>query len=77
MPLQVFPNFLNDEDQTKAQIAKVGQEMKNLRSELQEHRVNAVEGNPRTIDTNQKRRQNATQFCNYCRANGHTASWYL
>ena len=49
--------------------------MKNLRSELQEHRVNAVEGNPRTVDPNEKGRQNATRFCNYCRTNGHTPSW--
>ena len=49
--------------------------MKNLRSELQEHRVNAVEGNPRRVDTNQKGRQNATRFCNKCRTNGHTPSW--
>ena len=69
---QVFSNFLNDEEQTKAQMATLGQEMKNLRSELQEHRVNAVEGNPRTVDPNQKGRQNATRFCNYCRTNGHT-----
>ena len=41
---QVSSNFLNDEEQTKAQMATLGQEMKNLRSELQEHRVNAVEG---------------------------------
>ena len=50
--------------------------MKNLRSELQEQRVNAVEGTSRTADPNQKkRRQNATWFCNYCRTNGHTPSW--
>ena len=49
-------NFLNDEEQTKAQTATLGQEMKNLRSELQEHRINAVKGNPRTVDTNQKGR---------------------
>ena len=47
-------NFLNDEEQTKAQMATLGQEMKNLRSELQGHRVNAVEGNSRTVDPNQK-----------------------
>ena len=34
---QVSPNFLNDEEQTKAQMATLGQEMKSLRSELQEH----------------------------------------
>ena len=36
-------------------MATLGQETKNLRSELQEHRVNAVEG---TVDLNQKGRQN-------------------
>ena len=73
--LQVSSNFLKDEKQTKAQMATWGQKMKNLQSELQEHRVNAVEGNPRTVDPNQKGRQNPTRFCNYCRTNGHTPSW--
>ena len=68
---QVSSNFLNDEEQTKVQLASLGQEMKNIRSELQEHRVNALE-NPRPPDANQKTRQNATRFCNYCRTNGHT-----
>ena len=72
---QVSSNFLNDEEQTKAQMATLGQELKNLRSELQEHRVNAVEGKSRAVDLNQKGRQNATRFCNYCRTNGHTPSW--
>ena len=49
--------------------------MKKLRSELQEHRVSTVEGNFRTVDPNQKGRQNATRFCKYCRTNGHTPSW--
>ena len=52
--IQVSSNFFNDEEQTKAQIATLRQEMKNLRSELQEHRVSAIEGNPRTKDPNQK-----------------------
>ena len=72
---QVSSNFLKDEEQTKAQMATLGQEMKNLQSELQEHPVNAVEGNSRTVDPKQKGRQNATRFCNYCRTNGHTPSW--
>ena len=38
---QVSSNFLNDEEQTKVQMASLGQEMKNLRSELQEHQVKA------------------------------------
>ena len=37
---RVSSNFLNNEEQTKAQIASLGQEIMNLRSELQEHRVN-------------------------------------
>ena len=72
---QVSSNFLNDEEQIKAPMATLGQEMKNLRSELQEHRANAVEGTTRPVDPNQKGRQNATRFCNYCRTNGHTPSW--
>ena len=71
---QVSSNFLNDEEQTKVQLASLGQEMKNLQSELQEHRVSALE-NPRQPDPNQKGRQNATRFCNYCRSNGHTQNW--
>ena len=54
---QVSSNFLNDEEQTEAQMATLGQEMKNLRSELQEHRVNAVGGSSRRVDPNQKGRQ--------------------
>ena len=72
---QVSCNFSNDEEQTKAQMATLGQETKNLRWELQEHRVNAVEGNSRTVDPNRKGRQNATRFCSFCRTNGHTPSW--
>ena len=72
---QVSSNFLKDEEQTTAQIATLGQEMKNLRSEKQEHRVNAVEKNSRTVDANQKGRQNATRFCICCRTSGHTPSW--
>ena len=56
-------------------MATMGQEMKNLVSDLQEHRVIAVERNRRTVDPNQKRKRNATRICNYCRTNGHTTSW--
>ena len=48
--------------------------MKNLRSELQEHRVSALE-NPRQPDPKQKGRQNATRFCNFRRSNVHIPSW--
>ena len=71
---QVSSNFLKDEEQTKVQLASLGQEVKNLRSELQEHRVIALE-NPRPPDSNEKARQNATRYCNYCRTNGHTPMW--
>ena len=74
MPFRVSSSFLNDEEQTKAELASLGQEMKNLRTELQEHRVNAVEGTSEPVDPNRKGRQNATRFCNYCRTNGHTPS---
>ena len=40
---QVSSNLLNNEEQTKVQMASLGQEMKNLHSELQEHQVNALE----------------------------------
>ena len=49
---QVSSNFLNDEEQTKFQMASLGQEMKNFCSEVQEHRVNALE-NPRQPNPNQ------------------------
>ena len=74
MSYQVSSNFLNDEEQTEVQMASLGQEMKNLRSELKEHRVNAPE-NPRQPNPNQKGRQNATRFCNSFRTNGHTPGW--
>ena len=72
---QVSTSFLNDEEQKKAQMASLGQEIKNLRTELKEHRINALEGNQRPVDPNQKGRQNATRFCGYCRTNGHTPNY--
>ena len=51
---QVSSNFLNDEEQTETQMATLGQEMKNQRSKLQEHRVHAVEKTPQKGDPNQK-----------------------
>ena len=72
---QVSSNFLIEEQQTKAQMATLGQEMENLRSELQEHRVNAVGRTTRPVDPSEKGKQKATQFCNYCRTNVHTPSW--
>ena len=54
LSFQVSSNFLNDEEQTKAQMATLGQEMENLRSELQEHRVSALERTAQTGAPNQK-----------------------
>ena len=51
---QVSSNFLNDEEPTKTELATLGQEMKNLRTELQEHRVNGVEGTSKPVEPNQK-----------------------
>ena len=56
-------------------MATLGQGMKNLQSKQQEHLVNAVEENSRPKDQNQKGKQNATQFCNYCRKSGHATKW--
>ena len=72
---QVSTSFLNDEGQNKAQIASLGQELKSLRTELKEHRINALERNQRPVDPNQKGRQNATMFCGYCRTKGHTPNY--
>ena len=71
---QVSSNFLNDEEQTKVQLASLGQERKNLRSELQEHRVNALE-NSIQPHSNQNGRHNATRCCKHCRINRHTQNW--
>ena len=56
-------------------MASLGQELKNLRTELKEHRINVLEGNQRPVDPNQKGRQNATRFCGFCRTNGHTPNY--
>ena len=62
LSLQVSSNFLSDEEQSKAQMATLEREMKNLQLELQKQRVIAVGGNPQTVDPNQKGRQDATSF---------------
>ena len=72
---KVSTNFLNDEEQNKVQMASLGQELKNLRIEQKEHRVNALEGNQKGIDPNQKGRQNAKRFLRVFRTNGHTLSY--
>ena len=56
-------------------MASLGQELKNLRTELKEHRINALEGNERPVDPNQKGGLKATKFCGFCRTNGHTPNF--
>ena len=49
--------------------------MENQRSELQQHRANAVEKNSQTTDPNQKEGGNSRRFRNCWCTNGHTPSW--
>ena len=73
--LEVSSTFLSHEAQTKAELAKLGQEIKNLQSELKEYHVNAVAITSRTFHPDQQARQKLTRFCNYCHKNGHTLNW--
>ena len=73
--LEVSSTFLSHEAQTKAELVTLGQEIKNLRSELKEYHVNAVAVTSRNFHPNQQGRQKTTRFCNYCHKNGHTLNW--
>ena len=46
--LQISSNYLHDVEQLKTHLATLGQEIRNLRAELQKHRVNAMKGNSRS-----------------------------
>ena len=59
---QISTSFLNGKEQNKDQMASWGQELQNLRTELKEHRRNALEGYQRPVDPNQKGRLKATRF---------------
>ena len=54
-------NFSNGEEQTKAELATLGQ-MKNLRTELKEHQVSAVEGTSKPADPNKKEDKTPLHF---------------
>ena len=73
--LQVSSNFLHDLEQVKIELATLGQEMRNLRVELQEHRLNAIEEKFRARALNQKEKQKIVRFCSYCQKKGHTPKW--
>ena len=73
--IQVCSSFLHDVEQIKTELTTMRQEMRNLRTELQEHRVNCMEGNVRPWAPTQKGNQKTVRFCNYCHKNGHTPKW--
>ena len=73
--LQVCSIFLHDVEQIKIKLTTLRQEMRNLQAELQEHRVNCMEGNFRPWAPTQKGNQKTVQFCDYCHKNGHTPKW--
>ena len=73
--LQVSSNFLHDVEQIKAELTTLSQEMGNLRGQIQEHRLKAMEGNFRPWAPTQKGKQKTVRFCNYCQKNGHTPNW--
>ena len=73
--LEVFSTFLSHEAQTKAELATLGQEIRNFRSDLKEYHVNAVAMTSRTFNSDQQGRQKLTRFCNYYHKNGHTLNW--
>ena len=64
--IQVSSNFLHNVEEIKTELAALGQEMRNLRVELQEHGVIAMEGNSRARAPTQKGKQKIVRFCNYC-----------
>ena len=73
--LRVCSNFLHDVEQIKTELTTMRQETRNLRTELQEHRVNCMERNSRPWAPTQKGNQKNVRFCNFCHKNGHTQKW--
>ena len=73
--LEVSSTFLSHEAQTKAELATLGQEIRNIRSDLKEYHVNAVAMTSWPFHSDQQGSQKLTRFCNYCHKNGHTLNW--
>ena len=73
--LDVCSNFLHDVEQIKTELTTMRREMRKLRTELQEHRVNCVGRNFRPWVLAQEGNQKTVRFCNYCHKNGHTPKW--
>ena len=68
----VSSNFLHDVEQIKTELAILRQEKRNIRVELQELRVSAMEGTSRAQAPIQRGNQKTARFCDYCHNNGHT-----
>ena len=56
--LQVSSEFLLDVERKKCELAAQGQEVRNLREDLQEHRIIAIEGTFRPIAPTQRENKN-------------------
>ena len=63
-------------ERIKIGLATMHQELRNLRTELQQHRVNCMKGNFKPWAPTQKGQQKTVRFCNYCRKNGLTPNLY-
>ena len=72
---EVSSTFLSHEAQTKAELPRLGQEIRNLGSDLKKYHVNAVAMTLRTFRSDQQGRQKLTRFCFYCHKKGDTLSW--
>ena len=57
-PFKYARFFLNDKEQTKAELVTRGRKTNNLRTELQKNRNNVVEGTSKPADPNQKEKEN-------------------
>ena len=73
--LQICSNFLHDVEQIRIELLSMRRKLRNLRVEFQEHPPNAMKGNYRPWDPNQKEKQKSARFCTYCHKNGHTPKW--
>ena len=73
--LQVSSNSLHDVEQIETEWATLGQEIRNLQTQLKEHRVNGFEGTLRLFTSIQRRKQKPFRFCNYRHKSGHTPNW--
>ena len=73
--LQVCSNFLHDVERIKIKLATMPQELRNLRTKLQEHRVNCMKVNFKPWAPTQKGQQKIVRFRDYCRKKWHTPNW--